>query len=171
MKTNQKESMTEIDDYNNQFNESDDDQSYDSDENITNRSRQFYKLPDYLKFAMNPIGERICINAVTGQPYFNPSTNKVIYQNTIPSRQLFQVIDTTAPIGNKDPYKLYYDTPEQYERHRGFKISKSIKNTWREKMTNLGYSPYGIGTANIVPDVKETTATMIQGGVVTEIKV
>ena len=91
------------------------------------------KLPQYLKFAMDPINPKICINAVTGHKYYDPKTNKPIYNNSLASTQLYIVMDSTSPIGNKDPFKLFYDTPEQYERHFKTTISPEIKNIWNER--------------------------------------
>ena len=116
--------------------------SYDGNYNFKHDNK---RLPDYLNFAMDPISQRICINAVTGQKYYDPTTNKPIYNNSFECRQLYAVIDATAPLGERDPYKLYYDTPEQYERHRRVKVPRKRKEIWRAKMTELGYSPFGIG--------------------------
>lgn len=122
------------------------------------------RLPEYLRFAMDPLSQRICINAITGQRYYCPKTNKPIYNGSLESRQLYGVLDCTAPIGNRDPFKLYYDTPEQYERHRHSKVSKRMKAAWRAKMTQLGYSPYGIGNAHSVTEVVEPGTTIISNG-------
>jgi len=122
------------------------------------------KLPAYLRYAMDPMSQRICINAVTGQRYYCPKTNKPIYNCSLESRQLYGVLDCTAPIGNRDPYKLYYDTPEQYERHRHTKVPKNRKAEWRAKMTELKYSPYGIGNAHSVTEAVETGTTIISNG-------
>ena len=54
-------------------------------------------------------------------------------------------MDSTAHDGSKDPVKLYYNTPEQYERHRGVKLPLSLKELWRQKQTDLGYSQFGTG--------------------------
>mgnify|MGYP001221802905 FL=1 len=103
-------------------------------------------------FAMDPISQRTCINAITGQKMYCQLTGQPIKQNSLASRQLYAVMDCTAPNGSKDPMKLYYDTPEQYERHRGVKIPRSMKDAWRQKISGLGYSPYG--TSNVAPVAK-----------------
>ena len=113
------------------------------------------KLPQYLKFAMDPINPKICINAVTGHKYYDPKTNKPIYNNSLASTQLYIVMDTTSPIGNKDPFKLFYDTPEQYERHRKLRISRDMKESWRSRMTKNGYSPFGIGNSMSLTDATQ----------------
>lgn len=105
------------------------------------------KLPAHLKYAMDAVNPKICVNAITGQKYFDPNTKKPIYNNSFASTQLYIVMDTTSPIGNKDPLKLFYDTPEQYERHRRFKINRQMKEAWRERMIQSGFSPFGIGNS------------------------
>jgi len=98
-------------------------------------------------FAMDPMSQRYIISAITGQRFHCQITGQPIKQNSLASRQLFSVMDCTAPNGSKDPVKLYYDTPEQYERDRGVKIPRSMKDAWREKISSLGYSAYG--TSNV----------------------
>lgn len=110
-------------------------------------------------FAMDPMSQRFIINAITGQRMLCQLTGKPIQQNSLPSRQLFAVMDCTAPNGSKDPMKLYYDTPEQYERHRGVKIPRSRKEAWRKQMSDLGYSKYG--TSNVT-SVSKTEVTIVK---------
>ena len=48
----------------------------------------------------------------------------------------FKMMDVTGKGRTKDNYlprKLYYDDPEQCERHLGITISQEIKNNWIEK--------------------------------------
>jgi hypothetical protein len=96
-------------------------------------------------FAMDPIGQRVCINAINGQRLHCQLTGNPIVQNSVESQQLWSVMDSTAHDGSKDPVKLYYNTPEQYERHRGVKLPLSLKELWRQKQTDLGYSQFGTG--------------------------
>ena len=101
-------------------------------------------------FAMDPIGQRVCINAINGQRLHCQLTGAPIVQNSVESQQLWSVMDSTAHDGSKDPLKLYYNTPEQYERHRGVKLPLSIKELWRQKQTDLGYSQFGTGGTDSV---------------------
>ena len=96
-------------------------------------------------FAMDPIGQRVCINAINGQRLYCQLTGAPIIQNSAESQQLWSVMDSTAHDGSKDPVKLYYNTPEQYERHRGIKLPLDLKELWRQKQSNLGYSQFGTG--------------------------
>tara|TARA_B100000925_G_scaffold289339_1_gene272011 strand:- start:172 stop:594 length:423 start_codon:yes stop_codon:yes gene_type:complete len=96
-------------------------------------------------FAMDPIGQRICVNAINGQRLYCQLTGAPIVQNSAESQQLWSVMDSTAHDGSKDPVKLYYNTPEQYERHRGIKLPLDLKELWRQKQSNLGYSQFGTG--------------------------
>lgn len=101
-------------------------------------------------FAMDPIGQRVCINAINGQRLHCQLTGVPIVQNSAESQQLWSVMDSTAHDGSKDPVKLYYNTPEQYERHRGVKVPLSLKELWRQKQTDLGYSQFGTGGTDSV---------------------
>ena len=65
-------------------------------------------------------------------------------------------MDCTAPNGSKDPMKLYYDTPEQYERHRRVKVPRDRKEAWRKKIADLGYSAYGVSNVDTVSKSKIT---------------
>ena len=68
-------------------------------------------------------------------------------------------MDCTAPNGSKDPMKLYYETPEQYERHRRVKVPRSRKEAWRKKISELGYSPFGV---NNVDPISKTEVTIVK---------
>ena len=110
-------------------------------------------------FAMDPIGQRVCINAINGQRLYCQLTGAPIIQNSAESQQLWSVMDSTAHDGSKDPVKLYYNTPEQYERHRGIKLPLSLKEIWRQKQSNLGYSQFGTGG---LEKVSKTEVTIIK---------
>ena len=110
-------------------------------------------------FAMDPIGQRICINAINGQRLYCQLTGLPIVQNSTESQQLWSVMDSTAHDGSKDPVKLYYNTPEQYERHRGVKLPLSLKEIWRQKQSNLGYSQFGTGG---LASVSKTEVTIVK---------
>ncbi len=101
-------------------------------------------------FAMDPMSQRYIISAVTGQRIHCQITGQPIKQNSLPSRQLYAVMDCTAFNGSKDPIKLYYDTPEQYERHRRVKVPQDRKEAWRKKISDLGYSAYGVSNVDTV---------------------
>jgi hypothetical protein len=48
----------------------------------------------------------------------------------------FKVVETTHPPNDKGlhvPYFLYYESPEQWEKHFSTKCADSIKDLWREK--------------------------------------
>ncbi|MAV56939.1 MAG: hypothetical protein CMI79_05375 [Candidatus Pelagibacter sp.] len=77
-----------------------------------------------------------CINAVTGAPYYD------IKQGSYEELRLYRVLNCTGiydkkgflrrkndPI-NYEPNILYYDNPEQYERHVKKKLPQSQINTW-----------------------------------------
>jgi hypothetical protein len=51
-----------------------------------------------------------------------------IYENLY-----FKVSHATGEFGNKDPLVLFYDSPEQYERHWNVRIPQDSKDTWQSK--------------------------------------
>lgn len=115
-----------------------------------------YRTSAQNMFSMDPMSQRYIINAITGQRYHCQLTGEPIKQNSLPSKQLWSVMDCTAPNGAKDPVKLYYDTPEQYERHRHVKVQQSSKDTWRKTVSDLGYSPFGGSNVATVPKTEVT---------------
>ena len=137
----------------------DDDNMSESSDNQDNTFSQRSVQSSHSLFAMDPMSQRYIISAVTGQRIHCQLTGNPIKQNSLPSRQLYAVMDCTAPNGSKDPMKLYYDTPEQYERHRGVKVPRSRKEAWRKKIADLGYSQYG--TSNVTT-VSKTEVTIVK---------
>jgi hypothetical protein len=96
--------------------------------------------PKYLKYGMNPLSRKACINAASGVPYYNHVTNKPIIIGSKASEQLFIVTNSMGLTESKDPVILYYDSPEQYERHRHTTLVKTLKDTWHAKIASLGYT-------------------------------
>jgi len=47
----------------------------------------------------------------------------------------FKVIETSGNVG-KGLFCLYYDSPEQYERHMKGTVSDTVKRTWTEKFAS-----------------------------------
>ena len=87
---------------------------------------------------MVPLRSRQCYNAATGQYYS-------FCQNTLPTRQLFKVMD----VKGETPLQKHYDSPEQYERVEKCKLTDSIKERWRAKVAllydgNLPTEPKGV---------------------------
>jgi hypothetical protein len=63
-------------------------------------------------------------NAITGEKY------KGYHVGTNDENLFFKVTDSSAELKNKDPFILFYDSPEQWERHTNIKCPTSIKNKW-----------------------------------------
>lgn len=124
-------------------------------DSVTSQDEHFAPM-NFNQFAMDPISQRTCISAITGQRFYDQITGQPIIQNSLPSRQLWSVMDCTAPDGAKDPLKLYYDTPEQYERHRRVKVSRSSKESWRKGLTELGYNVFGVNNTLTDPKTEFT---------------
>jgi hypothetical protein len=65
-------------------------------------------------------------NAVSGQ-----KTNHIVGSKE--ENLYFSVIETTGINGRKDPIKLFYDSPEQFESHFHVTVSQQIKENWHKK--------------------------------------
>lgn len=102
------------------------------DENVKDE-----KLLKYRVFYPSFTGKKI-VNARYGNKYD-------WYPSSIDSLRLFKVIDSTAQCDKKgfnltkkeevyrEPHFLYYDTPEQYARHKRVKITNEMVLNWHEK--------------------------------------
>lgn len=72
------------------------------------------------------------INAVTGIPYFDDENKR--YRYVVGSKQeddLFKV-KMLAGLG-KNTALLFYESPDQYERHQHCTLDDKIKQKWQEK--------------------------------------
>lgn len=69
-------------------------------------------------------------NAVTGEKY------RGFYVGTNDEDLFFKVTNSSAELKNKDPFILFYDNPEQWERHTSVKCPTNIKNVWNLKFRN-----------------------------------
>jgi hypothetical protein len=65
-------------------------------------------------------------NAVTGLRYD-------IFVGSKEESTLFKVTDATGYNGKKDPLTLFYDSPEQYEKHHFTNVSTESKQQWVKK--------------------------------------
>ena len=70
------------------------------------------------------------VNAVTGTMYtYKPGSYT--------AKQLFHVIDSTGWDESRDPHNLYYNSPEEYMKHRGVKLHYEEINKWHSKRKTL----------------------------------
>jgi hypothetical protein len=70
-------------------------------------------------------------NAATGSYYYCTA-------GSADSNILFKVTDCSHHNKErKDPLLLYYDSPEQYERHQYTFVSTSIKQKWYDRVKNI----------------------------------
>lgn len=73
----------------------------------------------YLGDIFNPTSSGFCYNGVTKRAY--------PFKKSHPdAKKLFVVHDSKGSWGRTDPYKIYYDTPEQYSRHRKIKLQPGV---------------------------------------------
>lgn len=82
----------------------------------------------YFEFYETAIFPKTTIrNAVTGDRY------RGCHVGTKDEDLFFKVINSSAELKNKDPFILFYETPEQWEIHTNTKCPTSIKNKWNAK--------------------------------------
>jgi hypothetical protein len=77
-------------------------------------------------------GNTFCVNARTNQPYDVKFGSK-------DEDRLFSVILATGETG-QTPIILYYDNPEQYERHFNVFLSTGTKQRWHKKKNSYNIS-------------------------------
>ena len=84
----------------------------------------------YLANIFSATSSGYCYNAVTKRPYD-------FKKNHPDSRKLFAIHNSQGTCGRKDPHKMYYDTPEQYERHRHVRLQRSIIDAFYNRQKDI----------------------------------
>jgi hypothetical protein len=97
--------------------------------NAVGTDGKYYKYVTIENFGTGLHGSQIR-NAVTGVYYD-------YMVGTADEDFLFKVVDSTGRKGKKDPLMLYYDTPEQYERHHFTSVSTQVKQNWVKRVSEL----------------------------------
>ena len=103
--------------------------------NKTWNDGKYYKSIVVEVYGSGQTGSRIR-NAVTGQTY----------SYLVGSRAedlFFKVTDSSAHNGIKYPLILFYDSPEQYEKHQFTSVSQEIKKKWQEKQVAARLELFG----------------------------
>ena len=85
---------------------------------------------EHLAQIYSPTSSGYCYNGITKHPY-------PFKKNHPDARKLFAVHNSHGTHGRKDPYKIYYDTPEQYQRHRRVRLNPSVINAFYERQSLL----------------------------------
>ena len=88
---------------------------------------------EHLGQIYSPTSNGYCYNGVSRHPY-------PVKKNHPDAKKLFIVHDSIGALGRTDPYKMYYDTPEQYERHRGVRLNPSVIDKFYERQRQLAES-------------------------------
>ena len=118
--------------------------AYDTDNVNVNESEWDMSSEDYdhlakeqklahLELIYSPTSSGHCYNGITKHPY-------PFKKNHPDAKKLFMVHDSLGVLGRADPYKMYYDTPEQYERHRRVRLNPAIIDKFYERQRHLGES-------------------------------
>jgi len=105
-----------------QYNEEDNESITSQEYNNYNKSEK----ETYITSEFSPLSPGYCTNAVNKSHY----PFKV---NSKESLQLFIVMSSLSNNNRVDPIKLYYDNPEQYERHTRRKVHKSVKDKFNNR--------------------------------------
>lgn len=79
----------------------------------------------FITFFETNYGNKFCINAKSNHPYNAKYGSK-------DEDGLFSVILSTGETGQTPPV-LFYDSPEEYERHFDVLVSKETKQRWHKK--------------------------------------
>jgi len=83
---------------------------------------------EYFEFYETAVFPKTTIrNAITGEKY------RGYYVGSNDENLFFKVMNSTAETKNKDPYLLFYDNPEQWERHNKQTCPLNIKEKWNNK--------------------------------------
>jgi hypothetical protein len=80
---------------------------------------------EYYHSGMTP-GSRIR-NAITGMVYPHYKIG------SLAENLFFKVTNATADENNKQPFNMFFENPDQYERHFKTTVSQDIKENWQRK--------------------------------------
>ena len=125
--------------------------SMDTEERDRKKHIELYKRTDpdyysYKKVLYNEDGDlklhKIQLYSSPSVGYIRNAPTGIREQHRVGSKYeelYFRVKDValdTKTESNKEPRKLFYRNPEEFERHQGIQLSKQIKNEWHERFLN-----------------------------------
>ena len=79
------------------------------------------------------------VNAITGLRYMDEDPKYKYVVGSIQEDLLFKTMISTGENGN-NPSLLFYDSPEQFEKHQHMTLSQDIKEKWHKKRMCYVYS-------------------------------
>ena len=79
---------------------------------------------------MSPTTNRFIVNAATGEDYSFRNGSR-------DSLQLYAVLVCTQP--DKEVFRYFYDSPEQYESYTNSTVSEEGKARWLQHQVELGF--------------------------------
>ena len=97
------------------------------------------KKVDIAYFTTSYVPESKIVNAITGFRYRDEDPKCRYLVGSIHEDLLFKVRISTGETG-QDPVLLFYDSPEQYEKHQYTTLNQSIKENWLNKKMAYIYS-------------------------------
>jgi hypothetical protein len=93
-------------------------------------------LVEYVEFYKTPVNRSsYIINAITGENYpflFGSANEKLLFKINM-SNELTKTMRLIHNEWIREPSFLYYDSPEQFERHFDWTISDETKKRWLQK--------------------------------------
>jgi len=99
-------------------------------------SRPLYMPDDPPKYHFNPITSRMPIlNALSGEPCVNSKGRA--YRIGSRDELRFYVVIRGEPGNPKEACKLFFDSPEQFERATGIAVSRESKQRFRTNQTQF----------------------------------
>jgi len=140
-------------------------QPYESENDLQDNNPENDIVRERAYFPSNTLMDYVR-NALTGGQY-------PFRAGTFDSMRLYKVFDTTGNCDrngvillphekrNQSPNILYYDSPEQYMKHRKVKVSQTDVNKWYERNTRLFGNRIGDGSFN-----KEEYNKMVKEGLI-----
>jgi len=140
-------------------------QPYESENDLQDNNPENDIVRERAYFPSNTLMDYVR-NALTGGQY-------PYRAGTFDSMRLYKVFDTTGNCDkngvillprekrNQTPNILYYDSPEQYMKHRKVKVSQTDVNKWYERNTRLFGNRIGDGSFN-----KEEYNKMVKEGLI-----
>ena len=155
---NQEYENTNYDDYNNDYDDYDDNDSTSVVSNKSNSNRKTYKKyskgnrvetkirsnsgpgSEFNYFMQDKQGRNI-INALTGFIY-------PVKVGSKEEKQFWRVMIPYYKDGSWEGVKLFYDSPEQFESHKGIMLDNYVKQKWRNNINT--YNNKNPGFARVV---------------------
>ncbi len=116
-------------------------------------SGRFKKYRKVELYGSGDVGSRIR-NAVTGD-----LTNHIV--GTTDEHEYWSVLDSRGMNGRQEPLVLFYDSPEQYERHMKIQVPQHVKEEWLNRITKKHSLEQKSNVKNMLSSLRRTSSKPI----------